>query len=63
MIKINLLPVRAAKKKETTRQQIRVIGYHCRRVLVICIVFIAMIIAKISTQKMKSLKRNRKFSN
>ncbi len=51
MIKINLLPVRAAKKKETSRQQVTMLSVTIAGVLVICIALFAMIIAKISTTK------------
>ncbi|WP_243371412.1 PilN domain-containing protein [Geotalea sp. SG265] len=51
MIKINLLPVRAAKKKETTRQQISILVITVVGTIVVCILLYSMAISKISTTK------------
>ena len=49
MIKINLLPVRASKKKETTRQQISILIISMVGVLVIGASLYTLALAKIST--------------
>ncbi|GAB7026259.1 PilN domain-containing protein [Geotalea toluenoxydans] len=51
MIKINLLPVRAAKKKETTRQQISILVITLLGTIVICVLLYSMAISKISATK------------
>ncbi len=51
MIRINLLPVRAAKKKETALQQIFISGFSFILVLVIVLSLWGWKIAKISTVK------------
>jgi type IV pilus assembly protein PilN len=65
MIKINLLPVRAAKKKESARQQLSILLLSVIAVLVIALGFYSFTLAKISTaqdeiakseQEIKSLK-------
>lgn len=65
MIKINLLPVRAAKKKESARQQLSILLLSVMAVLVIALGFYSFTLAKISTaqdeiskseQEIKSLK-------
>ena len=48
MIKINLLPVRASKKKETTRQQISILMLSLGGVLVVGIGFYVLTLSKIS---------------
>lgn len=49
MIKINLLPVRAAKKKESARQQLSILLLSVIAVLVIALGFYSFTLAKIST--------------
>jgi type IV pilus assembly protein PilN len=49
MIKINLLPVRAAKKKESARQQISILLLSMMAVLVIAFGIYMVTLAKIST--------------
>ena len=49
MIKINLLPVRAAKKKESARQQISILLLAITAVLVIALGIYSVTLAKIST--------------
>jgi len=49
MIKINLLPVRAAKKKESARQQISILLLAITAVLVIAFGIYSVTLAKIST--------------
>ena len=49
MIKINLLPVRAAKKKESVRQQISILLLSMTAVLVIAFGIYSVTLAKIST--------------
>jgi type IV pilus assembly protein PilN len=49
MIKINLLPVRAAKKKESARQQISILLLAVTAVLVIAFGIYSVTLAKIST--------------
>jgi type IV pilus assembly protein PilN len=65
MIKINLLPVRAAKKKESARQQLSILVLSVIAVVVICLGIYSVTLAKISTaqdeiskseQEIKSLK-------
>ena len=51
MIKINLLPVRAAKKKETAKQQISIFLMSIIAVLVIALGIYSITLAKISTAK------------
>ena len=51
MIKINLLPVRASKKKETVRQQVSVTVISVVGVLVVGLSLYAMLLAQISTAK------------
>jgi type IV pilus assembly protein PilN len=49
MIKINLLPVRAAQKKESARQQISILLLSMTAVLVIAFGIYSVTLAKIST--------------
>jgi len=65
MIKINLLPVRAAKKKESARQQLSILVLSLIAVVVIALGIYSVTLAKISTaqdeiskseQEIKSLK-------
>jgi len=49
MIKINLLPVRAAKKKESTRQQLSILSLSIVAVMVICLGIYSVTLAKIKT--------------
>jgi type IV pilus assembly protein PilN len=49
MIKINLLPVRAAKKKESTRQQLSIFLLSIVAVLVMCLGVYTVTLAKIKT--------------
>ena len=65
MIKINLLPVRAAKKKESARQQLSILLLSVIAVVVIALGFYSFTLAKIHTaqdeiskseQEIKSLK-------
>jgi len=49
MIRINLLPVRASKKKETTRQQISILALSCVGVLVVGLSLYGLVLAKIKT--------------
>lgn len=51
MIKINLLPVRAAKKKETTRQQLSILTLSVVGTLAVCGCLYFLIFSKISTAK------------
>jgi type IV pilus assembly protein PilN len=51
MIKINLLPVRAAKKKESARQQISILLLAVTAVLVIAFGIYSLTLAKIITAK------------
>ncbi len=51
MIKINLLPVRASKKKETARQQISILVISAAGVLVIGISLFSLTLAKINSAK------------
>jgi type IV pilus assembly protein PilN len=51
MIKINLLPVRAAKKKETAIQQISIFCFSFVLVLLVCAVLIGVKIGQISSSK------------
>ena len=51
MIKINLLPVRASKKKETTRQQISILIISVVGVLLVGLSLYSLTIAKISATK------------
>jgi type IV pilus assembly protein PilN len=51
MIKINLLPVRAAQKKETARQQVSILFLSIVAVLVICLGIYSVTLAKIKTAK------------
>jgi type IV pilus assembly protein PilN len=51
MIKINLLPVRAAKKKETLQQQLSIAGLSVAGVLIIAGVIYSVTLTKISTTK------------
>ncbi|MBI1920895.1 MAG: PilN domain-containing protein [Geobacter sp.] len=51
MIRINLLPVRAAKKKETAKQQLSILGLSIVGVLLIFAVLYLTMLAKISTAK------------
>jgi type IV pilus assembly protein PilN len=51
MIKINLLPVRAAKKKESARQQISILLLSVTAVLVIAFGIYSVTLAKIITTK------------
>lgn len=53
MIRINLLPVRASKKKETIRQQVSVAALSVVGVLAIGLGLYAMTLAKISSTKEK----------
>lgn len=49
MIRINLLPVRAAKKRETAKQQIAIFALSLIGVLVLFLVFYTVLLAKIKT--------------
>jgi type IV pilus assembly protein PilN len=51
MIKINLLPVRAAKKKETARQQLSIFLLSVIAVLVVALGIYSITLAKISAAK------------
>jgi len=51
MIKINLLPVRAAKKKESVRQQLSIFLLSITLVSVVCLGVYLVTMAKISTAK------------
>jgi len=51
MIKINLLPVRASKKKETIKQQLSIAGFSVVGVLFIVGAVYAVTLTKISTAK------------
>lgn len=51
MIRVNLLPVRASKKKETARQQISIAILCVIGVLVVGLALYGMLLAKISTAK------------
>lgn len=51
MIKINLLPVRAAKKKETLRQQIVILLVSILSVVAICVIMFLFIQMKIQSTK------------
>lgn len=51
MIKINLLPVRASKKKETTRQQISILIISVIGVLAVGLSLYSLTLAKISATK------------
>ncbi len=51
MIKINLLPVRAAKKKETAKQQIAIFVFSFAGVLVIALALFLLTMAKINAAK------------
>lgn len=61
MIKINLLPVRAAKKKETTRQQISILVISIAGTLVVCASLYVMILSKISTAKDETAKKEQEL--
>jgi type IV pilus assembly protein PilN len=56
MIKINLLPVRAAKKKESARQQISILLLAITAVLVIAFGIYSVTLAKISTAQEEIVK-------
>lgn len=51
MIRINLLPVRAAKKKETAKQQLSILALSILGVLLVFAVLYFTMLAKISTAK------------
>lgn len=51
MIRINLLPVRAIKKKETAKQQIAILGFSVGVLLAIGIAVFTVLQTKISTAK------------
>ena len=51
MIKINLLPLRASKKKETIRQQVSILALSVIGVLVIGLSVYALLLNKINTTK------------
>ena len=51
MIHINLLPVRAAKKKETVRQQVSIMVFSMVGVLLISLAFYGLLLIKISSTK------------
>ncbi len=51
MIKINLLPVRAAKKKETIRQQIAIMVVSLLSVVVMCVIVFLFVQVKIQSAK------------
>lgn len=51
MIKINLLPLRASKKKETMRQQLLVAGLSILAVLFVGLGLYGLLVSKISTAK------------
>jgi type IV pilus assembly protein PilN len=49
MIRINLLPLRASKKKETTRQQISILALSCIGVLLVGLFLYWLMVAKLNT--------------
>jgi len=56
MVKINLLPVRTSKKKETAKQQIAIFILGISGCVVACAVIYSLTIAKISTTKQEIIK-------
>jgi type IV pilus assembly protein PilN len=63
MVKINLLPVRTNKKKETVKQQILVFVLAVAGCIVACVVLYSVTLAKISTTKQEILKSEKKISD
>jgi len=63
MIKINLLPVRAAKKKESARQQLSILALSVIAVAVIALGIYSVTLAKISTAKDEILKSEQEIKN
>ena len=63
MIKINLLPVRAAKKKESARQQLSILALSVIAVVVIALGIYSVTLAKISTAKDEILKSEQEIKN
>ena len=51
MIKINLLPIRASKKKETMRQQLSIAAISCIGVLLVGLSMYGLLLSKISATK------------
>ena len=51
MIRINLLPIRASKKKETIRQQVSILALSLVGVLLIGLCMYGLLLAKINTAK------------
>jgi type IV pilus assembly protein PilN len=51
MIRINLLPIRASKKKETMRQQVSILVLSVAGVLIVGLALYAMMLTKINTAK------------
>lgn len=62
MVRINLLPVRAAKKKETAKQQIVVIILALAGTVIICGVLYALTLAKIATTKQEIAKSEKEIA-
>jgi type IV pilus assembly protein PilN len=63
MIKINLLPVRAAKKKESTRQQLSIFMLSVVAVLVMCLGVYTVTLAKIKTAQDEVDKSEQEIKN
>lgn len=61
MIKINLLPVRAAKKKETTRQQISILVITIIGTIAICGCLYSLLFSKILTAKDDAAKKEQEI--
>ena len=55
MIRINLLPLRASKKKETVRQQLSILGLSMFGVLVVGLFLFLLLGTKISNAKVDPL--------
>lgn len=62
MIKINLLPVRAAKKKESARQQLSIFLLSIVAVLVICLGIYSVTLAKIKTAEDEIVKSEQELA-
>ena len=63
MIKINLLPVRAAKKKESARQQLSILALSVIAVVVIALGIYSVTLAKISTAQDEILKSEQEIKS
>jgi type IV pilus assembly protein PilN len=63
MIKINLLPVRAAKKKESTRQQLSILTLSVIAVVVLALGIYSITLAKISTAQDEILKSEQELKS